>query len=371
MTDRSGAVDFIGPGQWSDVPQDDPRLDPRAWLIWALAASLPPLVSRNPLVLLMVLTAVIGVRAAWSPIVPRSGAWGSIVRLTVIFAMVGMLFNILTVHIGESVFFRLPENWPIIGGPLTLNALVYGLLTGLALLTLVLTGTTLGMLLDWPALLRLLPSSLTPLAVAGSVAWAFLPQTAVALREIREARLSRGYRGTGPSALVSLVVPLLAGGLERALMLAEAMEARGFGAAPGETRHRHTRQQVVVALGMASGIVGGYAFAAGDLLLAASALIIAACLVVIAVRGSRASSRPTRFRTSRWSMRETVIIVSSMVAICGTVVTLALDASSLGYDPYPQLQFPHVAVGLLAPLALLVAPAFAVPVGSYTGEEEG
>ncbi|HEV2106960.1 MAG TPA: energy-coupling factor transporter transmembrane protein EcfT [Thermomicrobiales bacterium] len=364
MTARQRPIRDDDSARWLDPEPEDPRLDPRAWLAWALAASLPPLASRNPLVLLMVLAAVLGVRAAWSPVVSRAGAWGGIVRLAVLFAAIGALFNLLTVRIGESVLYRLPEAWPLIGGPLTLNALVYGLLTGLALLTLVLIGTTLGMVLDWPMLLRQVPSRLTPVAVAGSVAWAFLPQTAIALREIREARSARGYHGRGPGGFVSLLVPLLSGGLERALMLAEAMEARGFGATLGEPSRNQRWCGISVAMGLSSGIIGGYLFAAGDPLIAGAFLAMGLCLLAIAERSSRSLPRQTRLRTIDRGRRETVIVAGAALALLGIIVTLIVDPSALGYDPYPRLVVPRVPLGLLASLAALLAPAFVVPVGS-------
>jgi hypothetical protein len=41
-------------------------LDPRAWIIWAVAANLPPLVGRNPWPLAATSVAVLGVWAASS-----------------------------------------------------------------------------------------------------------------------------------------------------------------------------------------------------------------------------------------------------------------------------------------------------------------
>ena len=57
-------------------------LDPRAWIIWAVAANLPPLVGRNPWALAATFMAVLGVWAAWSegrpaPAGSPSCAWRS------------------------------------------------------------------------------------------------------------------------------------------------------------------------------------------------------------------------------------------------------------------------------------------------------
>ena len=81
--------------------------------------------------------------------------------------------------------------------------------------------------------MRLLPERMAALAVAGSVAWSYLPRTTAALTEIREAQMARGYRPRGIRDAAPLVVPLLAGGLERAMITAEALEARAFGAPLG------------------------------------------------------------------------------------------------------------------------------------------
>ncbi|MBA2248222.1 MAG: energy-coupling factor transporter transmembrane protein EcfT, partial [Chloroflexia bacterium] len=108
------------------------RIDSRAWLLWAGAAMLPALVGRNPVVLLELLAIVVSVHVVWS----RAGAFAGVrwfVRIAAAFTLAGVFFNVLTVHAGTTVFARLPERWPVIGGPLTLNALAYGVASGVAL----------------------------------------------------------------------------------------------------------------------------------------------------------------------------------------------------------------------------------------------
>ena len=56
-------------------------IDPRAWLCWAGAAMLPPLMGRNPFALLSVLLAVIALRETL-PADARSG-WGWVIKLGV------------------------------------------------------------------------------------------------------------------------------------------------------------------------------------------------------------------------------------------------------------------------------------------------
>src|SRR4051794_26068552 len=156
--------------------------------------------------------------------------WRPLLRLALAFGVMSVLFNMLTAHVGDRVIGVLSESWPVIGGVLILNVLIYGLLSAMAIISLIAVSATLGATLDWGATMRLLPERMATLAVAGSVAWSYLPRTTVALSEIREAQMARGYRPRGIRDAAPLVIPLLAGGLERAMITAEALEARAFGA---------------------------------------------------------------------------------------------------------------------------------------------
>ena len=300
-------------------------LDPRAWLLWLVAASLPALVGRNPFTLLAVLLTVLGVRSVWGT-TPRFASWQAVVRLALVFAAVSVLFNVLTVHVGDRVIVTLPDQIPLIGGILTLNALVYGLLSGLALLVLVLIGTTVAAVLDWMALLRLLPARLATLAVASSVAWTLMPRMLVAFTEIREAQAARGHQPRRLRDAVPLLTPLLAGGLERSFQLAEALEARGFGAhaVPGAWSWR---QGTVTVVALTAAVTGAYLLAVGQAGPAVALLLGGGLLVLIGLRtagptppcpdalgtGSRSGPRPEwtvgasppppSWRSKSWSWR--------------------------------------------------------------------
>src|SRR5581483_6083994 len=134
---------------------------------------------------------------------------------------------------------------------------------------------TVGMALDWGALLRLLPDRMTSLAVVGAIAWGLAPQTATAFREIREAQAARGHRLRGPRDALPIALPLLAGGLERSFTLAEALEARAFGMPPDATNARRSLGPLLAILGVTAGIVGGYLLAVGSTLPAAGCLAAA------------------------------------------------------------------------------------------------
>ena len=340
-------------------------LDPRAWLLWGTAAILPALLGRNPFALAATLVAVLGVRAAWAETAagnPRLASWASLARLASIFAAIGALFNLLTVPVGDRVLVEIPAGIPIVGDVLTLNALVYGLLSGLALVVLVLVGTTLGAVLDWAALLRLLPDRLTNLAVAGTVAFVFVPQTTIAFREIREAQAARGFRFRGPRDLVPILVPLLAGGLERAVTLAEALEARAFGAPRPDSASAAGWRNIAIALGLASGVTGGYLLATGASRSALIALIgggVALTAAALDRRGGRV--RRTRYRSADWGRSESIVACASLLAIGAVVAAASRMPEALRYEPYPRLGLPAADPLLLIGLGVLLVPAWVSP----------
>lgn len=342
------------------------RIDSRAWIAWAGAAMLPALVGRNPFVLAEVLAIAVVVHVVWRSAGTFDGLrW--FVRIAAVFTGTGVLFNVLTVHAGTFVFARLPERWPVIGGPLTVNALAYGIASGIALFTLVLVGTTVGSLLNWMDLFHALPHRLAPIAVAGSVAWTFLPQTAVAFGQIRESREMRGHRVQGVRTLLPLIVPLLAGAMDRALTTAEALEARGFGASapePEATRTSPVRSlgtvTIVAMLLLVTGAAGVVSGRAGP---GAAAIAIGAALfgVVFMAPDPRGIQR-TRYRSARWTWKSTAIFAAAAASALSTLLTSWLVPEALRFEPYPDLEVPQANIPLMLTLALLLVPALIPPV---------
>ncbi|MFM9105137.1 MAG: energy-coupling factor transporter transmembrane component T [Chloroflexota bacterium] len=332
-------------------------VDPRAWLFWLAAVSLPALVGRNPFPLAAAFLAALGV---WAASRGRAATgWPGVLRLGAALALAGVLFNTLTAHAGDLVFARLPEWLPVVGGILTVNALVYGLLSGLALLTLLLAGIVVGSSLDWNGLLRLLPDRFATAAVATSVAWSLIPQATRAATEIREAQAARGYRPRGPRDAGPLLIPLLSGSLERSLTLAEALESRAFGAPLRDERPTTGWHTAALSLGLGLATLGAYGLALGDGRLATAALPGAALLWVALRSPAGLGPRRTRYRQPAWDRRATIIAGAAGLCLLAQAVTLATAPWAFAWDPYPTMTPPPVHLPLLASLGLLLAPAFA------------
>lgn len=336
------------------------RIDSRAWLAWGAAASLPLLAGRHPLVIVEVLAITLVVRAVCLP-PGKATPWGWLARLSALAVPIGILFNVATVHSGDRVLVTVPDGIPLLGGDLTWNAAIYGALSGLAIVCLVLIGTTVAAGIQWSDLMRMLPDRAAGLAVAGSVAWAFLPRLAHSWREIREAQTARGHRWSGPRDAVPLVVPLLAGGLDRAVLMAEALESRGFGASTPRSASRFG--SVLGAAAIVAATTGLYLFAVGRSGEAFVLLLIAglAGAMLALVGRDTGAPRVTRYRSRRWTLTDTIVIAGAMAALLSAGIALQQSPDLLRWNPYPVLEWSAGSVWLPLGLAALLLPAVVAP----------
>ncbi len=346
---------------------------PYAWTLWLAAGMTAVLVTRNPLYLIILLLAagflyaVLLRRAGQSTDAAHSQplAWRVIVRLAFFLWGFAILFNALTVHVGQHILFSFPAAWPIIGGPITLEAIIYGFVIGLNFVSLILLFAIYNSVLGPHTILRMIPGFAYQTGVAISIAISFAPQTVIAWSEIREAQRLRGHKVKGLRDTWPLFVSLLGYGLDRAIQLAESMDARGFG---GRILPASPRQTWLIRLGTIAGlllllaglIVKSYYRSlpwAGLGLLAGGALLMGLSLW----RGGRRVQR-TRYRRWLWRPRDTVLALGSALLLVAALLLSWLFPQALFYYPYPPydiLPAFHPLLGLLFILPLL--PAFLLP----------
>jgi energy-coupling factor transport system permease protein len=290
---------------------------------------------------------------------PTAGSWRGFVKLGFALMLFTVPSNGLTVHQGRLVLARLPESWPIIGGPITGEAILYGLSSGLSLAALLLVFATFNSAVDQARLLRMTPPFLYQAGVIAAIAVAFVPQMMMASREIREAQRIRGHRFRGLRDLLPLFMPLLTTGLERAIALAESMEARGFGRTQPLPRGRQTVYRLGTLFSLVLLAAGAFSYA---YLLAwrplGIGLIGAACVTLIVIfRLQGQGIERSRYRRWLWRRRDTIAaLVCGGVALAVCVVW-AVKREALLYYPYPPLSpWPGFEPLLGLGLALLALP---------------
>ncbi|MEZ4516426.1 MAG: energy-coupling factor transporter transmembrane component T [Chloroflexota bacterium] len=204
-------------------------LDPRAWAVWLLAGAILTMLTRNPLYLLLLLAIS---RTVDTLCGNREGIGWSLPfwRVSAVIVLFSVLFNMLMAHIGSTVLFTLPESWWLIGGPITLEAAAFGFVSGLSLITLLSFFLAFSHAVPPHRMIQLVPRALHEMGLVALIAMTFLPEMLQQQRRIREAQAIRGNQIKGLRGWRPIIIPLIIGGFERSLNLAEAMVSRGFGA---------------------------------------------------------------------------------------------------------------------------------------------
>lgn len=340
-------------------------LDVRVWLLWALTTLVAASSTRNPLYVVLVLLVATVVSATCGSDREGSAALAPL-RFAVVAVPAAALFNGLTAHVGETVIVRLPAWLPLLGGAVTLEALLFGAINGLTLTAIFSGFAVFNRATATRDLVRLTPRAFHEAGVVFSIALTFIPQTKRSLNRIREAQLVRGHRAQGLHDWLPIVVSLLVSGLERSMGLAEAMVARGYGAVSGQAQSLRTQASLLTGLlallggwlwwlFTPSGVEKGFALGA----MAVGGGIIAGVLWLT----GRAVTH-TVYRRRRWTVRDGLALLG-----CGlTLAVLLSRRETLYYSPYPHLTLPpfdpQVGIGLLG----LLTPALGVP--SETNEAQ-
>ena len=325
------------------------------WLIWLATVVAAVGGTRNPLYLTLLILIVALVFETVER-VRGDGALMKPTRFVLVAVVLGALFNGLTTHFGETVLLTLPDWLPLIGGAITGEALVYGATNGLVLSALFSAFSVMSVSVPVRDLIGYVPRAFHPLAVVSAIAVTFVPSTRRQFKQVREAQAVRGLRVRGVRDWLPLLMPVLIGGLERALQLAEAMTARGFAHA-GQEDKRTPWSEGLLALGLVMLLVGGvlrllpvhawissFSMGLGTLGILTS--------IWLAGRGVER----TRYQRHTWTLRDGVVIGLGVVALA---LLLRMGGASRRYTPYPVLGWPPFRVGVGIGLLGFLGPIFA------------
>lgn len=333
---------------------------PVAMVLWVTAAAVVALSTRNPIYLLLLL-AVVGLcyRAAVRRN-PRA-QWGGLLRLGVWIWAITIPFNALSAHLGRYVLFTLPRHWPIIGGPITLEASIFGFLSGLSLVLLLSAFATFNTAVEQHELLRLVPAAFYQVGMVATIAVTFVPVMTATFADIRQAQTLRGHRFRGIRDLLPLLAPLLATALERSIQLAEAMEARGYGSGLQPISPTCATAIQAITLGGLLSLIGGLfarayypnlADAGGVLVLLGTAAVLA----MLWLQGRRVSR--THFKQWHWDGASIAVAATSVLSLLIVVSAQWWSIRGLAYYPYPPSTIvPNFEPLLALAILLLLTPA--------------
>ena len=341
-----------------------------AWWAWALGLAAAASRTTNPLLLLLLIGAAAVVVHARRPDAPWARSFAFFLRLGVLVVIVRVAVQVLFgASIGTTVLLDLPgiglPTWLAgvrLGGDLTLESLLTALYDGLRLATILICVGAANALASPTRLLKSVPAALYELGVSVVVALTFTPQLVADVDRLRAARRLRGRETTGVRAIAGSAIPVLEGALERSVMLAAAMDSRGYGRRGSVPAARRRLASTLLLGGLVAACIGGYGLVAADApaVLGLPMLLVGAGAAVAGVAVAGRSSIRTRYRPDPWSMPEW------LVSGAGVVVALAFAAAAwtsvpgmtTPVDPPTWPQLPLVAV-----IALIVAvtPAITAP----------
>jgi energy-coupling factor transport system permease protein len=200
-------------------------MNARAVAAWSGCCLFIVLSTTNPVYKVMVLAAAVSALAAGAGL----RRIRSLLVAVLLIAAFATLLNFVSAHLGATVLFALPDQIPAVGGPYTLEALVFGASGGITIAAAILAAAPFSLLLDSHEVMDALPAPLSRTGVAIASSLNLVPAVATSFVEVNEAQRLRGWRPRGPRSWMEVLVPVVLTSVEGSIQLAESMEARGFG----------------------------------------------------------------------------------------------------------------------------------------------
>ena len=343
---------------------------PVAWWLWALGMATAVSRTTNVLTLLALAASVCVVVAVRRSDAPWAQGFGFYLRLGLAIIAIRVVFRMLLGgQYGATTLFILPQlQLPEaaagirIGGPVTLEGLLAALYDGVRLAVLLLCLGAANMLADPKRLLKSLPSALHELGVAVTVSLMVAPQLIESARRIRRARRLRGAEGRVKGIVGGVMIPVLEDALDRSLVLAAAMDSRGYGRSASQPRRARTITSALVIAGVAGIAVGTYGMLDGTTpRLLGVPMLVTGCLVAIV--GFRLAGRRIQrsvYRPDPWLLPEWLIVGCGVGAAAAMFAASSVDPGNL-YPSLQPLRWPNL--GVLPALAALIGvlPAVLAP----------
>ena len=370
MPDRQTRISLPKPMLEKLVAAWLPRaLHPGAWWLWALGLAAAATRTTNPILLSLIIAVASVVVMARRPDTPWARSFRIYLILGLVVVVFRVVFRMLFGGFGPTVLFTLPSiQLPELMagvqllGPVSAEALLGAFYDGLRLATMIICVGAANSLANPKRLLASVPPALYEIGTVLVVSVSVFPQLAESTIRVKQARALRAGQRRGRKALRGIVIPVLADALDRSLLLAAAMDSRGYGRRAEVPRRQRLLTSALLTAGVLGLCVGSYGIldATTPRYLGLPMMIGGLLVGAVGFRMAGRRVHRTRYRPDRWRVPEL------FVACCGVVAGTAVWVTSR-VDPtvtYPSL-FPITwpAISLLPLLGILVAalPAVLTP----------
>lgn len=353
------------------VSQRLPRpLHPGAWWLWALGMATAASRTTNPVTLVVFAAAVGCVVSFRRTDAPWARGFNTYLRLALVILIVRIVFRVLIDgQFGTTVMFTLPElHLPSaaagirIGGPVSLQGMLAAVYDGVRLATLLLCLGAANVLADPKRLLKSLPAALHEMGVAVTVALTVAPQLIESGQRIRRARKLRGAVGARKGVVRGILIPVLEDALDRSLVLAAAMDSRGYGRRAEQPRRARLLTAGLVLSGVAGVCVGTYGVLDGTTprVLGGPVLAVGCVVAVIGIRSGGRRVLRSVYRPDPWGAAEWMVVTCGLVAAGAMFLASSVDPNNL-YPTLQPLRWPTLAILPAIGALVGVLPAVLAP----------
>lgn len=302
-------------------------LHPLAWWFWGISLAISTSRTANPWMLGIIITSALLVAFLRKTNDPWSKALIIGIQIAVIALTLRMMIAIFFSVPGQGkILFTIPRvhlpEWLAgiyLGGSVTWERLSFVLLESTTIFALVISIAAASSLANPKQTLRALPGILHEAGVALIIATTLIPHFATSLNRISEARKLRG--DTSRFGFKRTLIPLFEEALERALIMAESMESRGYG------RVGAKKNSLVATLLLAFGVIS-LLLALIEMLIGMEyrvLLISALVCIVIALFLSNQKNPRTKYRPLPWRLQEVLVLIFG----CATIILVGFTYSPL------------------------------------------
>jgi energy-coupling factor transport system permease protein len=210
------------------------RLNAYARLLWPLGIIVLCLIFNSPVyILILLLSEVIIISSAG-----LLKEWATVLKLGIWMGISIVIINMLVSYHGTHVIFTAPFQLPVLGTPvITLEAMAYGAVMAVKLLIIISAMAFINYTVHPDDIMAVMLKIRLPYksVLVTTLSTRYIPCLVEDVSRIRDAYRTRGVSLDSGSWLTRLknnsgiIMPLLYNSLERAVQVAEAMEARAFG----------------------------------------------------------------------------------------------------------------------------------------------
>ncbi len=351
----------------SRVPRD---VHPAAWWVWALGLATAASTTTNPLLL----GAVLGV--AGLVVLARRGSapWARAFRLylwlgAAIITIRVVLHVLVGTKAGDTVLLPLPSvtlpPWAAgldLLGTVRLEGLLATVVEGLRLAVMIACIGAANALANPKRLLRALPAALHEVGGAVVISVTVAPQLAESVQRVVRARRLRGDAARGVRGVRQVALPVLQDTLDRSLLLAAAMDSRGYGRRVAVSAGSRRVTAVLTLGGLLGAALGTYGLldTTSPAVLGVPLLAAGLALATLGLHvGGRAVHRSVH-RKDPWGGPEWTTAAAGLAAAAGALATARLDPASLVLPNFP-LGFPALPLLATGGVLLGALPALSTP----------